>query len=101
MLYVIRLVHLWDYLPRRGEFSVGDSNFGFAVAGSRGRRKSQGGHHHFPFDDPARCNPCFCNLEGLKKVTDVVGQLPRRIDTLPSQDILLETRNHQGILYSE
>ena len=101
MLYIVHLAHLRDDLLRRGEFGVGDSNFGFTIAGSRGQRKSQGGHHHFLFDDPARRDPCSCNLEGLRKVTDIVGQLPRRVDMLPLQNISLRTRNQWKILYPE
>jgi len=101
VLYVIHLAHLRDDLLRRREFGVRDPDLGFAVAGSRGLRESQRGPHHFLFDHPARGDPCPHNLEGLCKVTDIIRQLPRGVDALPAQDISLERRNQQRILYSE
>ena len=53
------------------------------------------------FDHPARGNPCAHNLEGLRKVTNIIGQLPRGVNVLLAQDISLERRNQQRILYSE
>ena len=65
MLDVVRPMHLRDDLPRGREFSVGDPNFGFAIAGSEGSRESRGRHYHSLFDYSSRGNPCPRNLEGL------------------------------------
>jgi len=101
VLYVVHLAHLRDDLPRRREFGVGDLDLGFTVAGSKGSRESWRGCYHFLFNYPTRGNPCPCNLEGLRKVTNIIGQLPRGVNALPAQYISLGRRNQQRILYSE
>ena len=101
VLYVVRLAHLRDDLPRRREFSVGDPDLGFAIAGSQGLRESRRRRDHFLFNCPTRGNPRPRNLEGLRKVADIIGQLPRGVDVLPVQYISLGRRNQQRILYSE
>src|SRR5882724_1396507 len=101
VLYVIHLVHIRDDLPRRREFSVRDPDLGFAIAGSKGLRESWGRRYHFLFDYSSRGNPRPRNLEGLRKVADVIRQLPRGIDVLPVQYVSLGRRNQQKILYPE
>jgi len=101
VLYVVCLAHLRDDLPRRREFGVGDPDLRFTIAGSKGLRESQRRCYHFLFNYLSRGNPCPRNLEGLRKVTDIIGQLPRGINTLPVQYISLGRRNQQKILYPE
>ena len=48
------------------------------------------------FDDPAGSDPGPRILKGLRKVADIVGQLPRGVDALPVQNISLEEANQQG-----
>jgi len=98
VLYVIRLAHLRDDLPRRREFGVGDPDLGFAIAGSQGSRESRRRRDHFLFNRPARGNPRPRNLEGLRKIADIIWQLPRGINALPAQCISLGSTNQQKIL---
>jgi len=98
VLYVVCLVHLRDDLPRRREFGVGDPNLRFAIAGSQGSRESRRRRDHFLFDYPARGNPSPHNLEGLRKIANIIWQLPRGINTLPAQYISLGRKNQQKIL---
>src|SRR5882724_7583299 len=89
---------LRDELERGGEFSIGRPYFGFAVAGSYRRRKSWRGRHHDLFDDTARSDPCPRIPEGPREIADIIGQLPRRVDTLPMQNISLDSKNQQEVL---
>ena len=98
MLYIICLVHLGDDLARGGEFSVRSPYFGFTVTGSHRRRKSRRGCHSDLLDDTAGKDPGPHILEGPREVTDIIGQLPRRVDMLPMQDILLDSKNQQEVL---
>src|SRR5882724_13142664 len=99
MLDVVCPMHLRDNLPRGREFSVGDPDFRFAITGSEGSRESRRRRYHFLFDYSSRGNPHPHNLEGLRKVSDIIGQLPRGIDALPVQYVSLGKRNQQKILY--
>ena len=98
VLYVVRLAHLGEDLPRRREFGVRDPDLGFAIAGSQGSRESRRRRNHFLFNRPTRGNPCPRNLEGLRKIADIIWQLPRGINALPVQCILLGSKNQQKIL---
>jgi len=98
VLHIVCLAHLRDELARGGEFSIGRPYFGFAVAGSYRRRKSRRGRHHDLFDDTARSDPCPRILEGPSEIADIIGKLPRRVDTLPMQNISLDSKNQQEVL---
>jgi len=98
VLHIICLVHFGVDLARGGEFSIGSPYFGFTVAGSHQRRKSRRGHHHDLFDDTARSDPCPHILEGPREVADIIWQLPRRVDMLPTQDTSLDCKNQQEVL---
>jgi len=92
VLHIVCLAHLRDELARGGEFSIGRPYFGFAVAGSYRRSKSRRGRHHDLFDDTARSDPCPRILEGPSEIADIIGKLPRRVDTLPMQNISLDSK---------
>src|SRR5882724_13446165 len=77
MLHHVRLLHLRNKLLRRREFLIGDPDFRFAAAWSRWLRESQRGHHPHLFDDPTSSDPGPHILKGLRKVANIVGQLPR------------------------
>jgi len=81
----------------RGEFSIGVPNLRFTIIWSWGLRESQRGCHHHLFDSPPETIYAHI-LEGLREFTDIIGQLPRGVDVLPAQSILLEGRNQQGFL---
>jgi len=101
MLHIFQLSHLGNELSRGGKFFVGGPDLGFAITWDQRLRKSWGSFHHHLFNNSPQCNPHFHVLEGLHKVTDISGKLPRRINSLPMQGILLDDRNQHKMLQAQ
>ena len=102
MLYIVRLsCTLGIDLARRGEFRVGGSDLGLAVAGSCRLGQSRRSHHQCLLIDTTGSDPHLCILEGPHEVADIFREFQRGIDMLPMQDISLEGRSQQGILHSQ
>ena len=49
-------------------------------------------------DNTAGSKPGPRILEGPREATDIIGQLPRRVDMLPTQGISLDSKNQQDVL---